>query len=71
MIVRPSTPLSHPYLNFLIYSSADGRLGCFHVLAVVHSAAVNTGVCVSFSVMVFSRDMPSSGIAGSHGGFIP
>ena len=35
------------YHNFLIHSSADGQLGGFHVLAVVNSAAVNTGVHVS------------------------
>ena len=37
------------YHNFLIHSSADGRLGCFHVLAVVNSAAMNTDVNVSFN----------------------
>ena len=30
------------------YSSVDGHLGCFHVLAFVSSAAVNTGTRVSF-----------------------
>jgi len=29
-------------------------LGCFHVLASENDAAVNTGVHVSFRVMVFS-----------------
>ena len=33
--------------NFLIHSSADGYLGCFYVLTIVNSAAVNTGVHVS------------------------
>ena len=59
------------YHSFLIHSSVDGHLGCFHVLAIVHSAAVNTGVHVSFPVLVSSGNMPRSGIAGSYSGFIP
>ena len=59
------------YHNFLIHSSANGHLGCFQVLAIVNSAAVNTGVHVSFSILVFSRYMLSIGIAGSYGNFIP
>ena len=59
------------YHNFFIHSSVDGHLGCFHVLAVVNSAEMNTGVHVSFSILVSSGYMPSSGIAGSYGGFIP
>ena len=50
-----------------IHSSVDGHLGCFHVLAIVSSAAVNIGVHVSFGITVFSRYMPRSGIAGSYG----
>ena len=57
--------------NFFIHSSVDGHLGCFHVLAIVNSAAVNLGVHVSFSVLVSSGYMPRSGVAGSYGGFIP
>ena len=59
------------YHNFFIHSSVDGHLGYFHVLAVVNSAAVNTGVHVSFSVFISSGYMPRNGIAGSYGGFIP
>ena len=59
------------YHNFLIHSSVDGHLGCFHVLAIVKSAAVNNGIHVSLSVLVSSGYMPSSGTAGSYGGFIP
>ena len=59
------------YHSFFIHSSVDGHLGCFHVLAIVNRAAVNIGLHVSFSILVSSRYIPSSGIAGSHGGFIP
>ena len=59
------------YHNFFIHSSVDGYLGCFHVLAIVNSAAMNNGIHVSFSVLVSSGYMPRSGIAGSYGGFIP
>ena len=51
--------------HVFVLSSVDGHLGCFHVLATVNSAAVNTGVHVSFSVMFFSGYMPGSGIVGS------
>ena len=41
------------YHIFFIHSSVDGHLGCFHTLAVVNSAAVNSGVFVSFQVKNF------------------
>ena len=40
------------YHNFFSHSSVNGHLGCFCVLAIVNSAAVNIRVHVSFSIMV-------------------
>ena len=58
------------YHSFLILLSADGHLGCFHVLAMINSAAMNIGVHVSLSDLVSSVRMPRSGIAGSYGSYI-
>ena len=46
----------------------SGLLPC---LAIESSAAVNTGVHVSFSIFVSSGYMPRSRTAGSYSGFIP
>ena len=58
------------YHSFLIHSSADGHLGCFHVLALINSDAMNIGVHMSLSDLVSSVCMPRSGIAGSYGSSI-
>ena len=44
--------------SFLIHSSADGHLGCYHVLAIINSAAMNIGVHVSLSDLVSLVCMP-------------
>ena len=59
------------YHNFFIHLSVNGHLCCFHVLAIVNSAAVNSGIHVSVSILVSLVYMARSGIAGSYGGFIP
>ena len=51
--------------HFFIHSPVSGHLGCFHVLAVVNSAAMRIAVHVFFSFLVSSGDVPRSGIAGS------
>ena len=59
--------MNHSFLN---HSSADGHLGCFHVLAIINSAAMNIGVHESLSTLISLVYMPSSGIAGSYGSSI-
>ena len=55
------------YHSFLTHSSAVGHLGCFHVLAIVNSAVMNTGVHVSFSNFNW---METKSILSIHNGWI-
>ena len=58
------------YHNFFIHSSVDGHLGCFHVLTIINSAAVNNGIMCVFQFW-FPQGICLGGVAGSYGGFIP
>ena len=42
------------YVKIFIHLSVDGLLGFFHVLAIVNSAAMITGVHESFSIILFN-----------------
>ena len=58
------------YHCFPIHSSADGHLGCFHVLAIINSGAMNIGMHMFLSILVSLVCMFSSGAAGSYGSSI-
>ena len=58
------------YHSFLIHLSADGHLGCLHVLAIIDSAVMNLGVHISLSDLVSSMCMARRGITGLYGSFI-
>ena len=45
------------YHNFLIYSSADGHLGCFHVLAIITVSSH----CLKASYLIHIADGPKDG----------
>jgi len=61
----------HMYHSIFNHSCVNECLGCFHVIAIASSAAMNIRVHVFFSVLVSSEYMPRSEVAGSYGGFIP
>jgi len=65
---------THTYCAYIytphpVYSSVDGYLGCFLILAIINNADMNIGVHVSFqiSVLIFFRYTHRSRIAGPYG----
>ena len=65
--------LSECYSPVCIYYypfPVNGHSGCFYVLVIVNSTSVDTGVHVSFWIMVFSKYMPKHRIDGSYVSFL-
>ena len=57
-------------ITFSLTISLLRNTGWCHDLTIVNSVPMNTGVHVSFWIMVFPRCMPRSGIDGSYGSLI-
>ena len=51
------------YHIFFIHSSVNEHLGRIHVLTTVNSAAMRTGVRISFQIIILFRYMPRGGVA--------
>ena len=54
------------YHIFFVHSAVNANVGCFDILAIINTATVNIGVCVSLKIIVSSGYMPGNGVTGSY-----
>ena len=54
VVMAEQYSIVYMYHSFFIFYSVDGRLHCFHILAIVNSVAMATGEPVSFQIIFFS-----------------
>ena len=50
LFMAESYSIVYMYHNFFIHSSVNGHRGCFHVIAIVNSAAMNNRIHLSLLV---------------------
>ena len=51
LLMAEQYSIAYRYHIFVIHSSVNGHLGCIHVLAIVNSADMSTGVRVFFQTV--------------------
>ena len=54
-------------MPYILYSSINRQIGCFHILAFVNNATMNKCVPFQINVFIFIRYIPRSEIAVSYG----